>query len=153
MKAVLQRVSEASVSVGGQAVSAIGRGLLVLVGVADGDGEPEARWMAEKTANLRIFEDDAGKMNLSVLEAGGEVLAVSQFTLLADARKGRRPGFSGAAAPEAAEAMYSRFAELLRQQGCPVKQGVFQAHMQVSLVNDGPVTIVLDSPVSGRQQG
>ena len=113
MRAVLQRVTSASVRVDGQAVSAIGRGLLVLVGVAQGDGEPEARWMAEKTANLRIFEDDGGKMNLSVLEAVGEVLAVSQFTLLADARKGRRPGFSQAAAPKAAEAIYLRFAELL----------------------------------------
>ncbi len=149
MRAVLQRVTSASVRVDGQAVSAIGRGLLVLVGVAQGDGEPEARWMAEKTANLRIFEDDGGKMNLSVLEAGGEVLAVSQFTLLADARKGRRPGFSQAAAPKAAEAIYLRFAELLREQGCPVKQGVFRAHMEVSLVNDGPVTIVLDSPFPG----
>lgn len=145
MRAVLQRVTEARVEVGGDVVGAIGPGLLVLVGVAKGDTAADVAWLAEKTAALRIFEDEAGKMNLSVAEAGGAVLAVSQFTLLADCRKGRRPGFSDAAPPEAADALYNDYVAALRATGLTVATGVFRAMMQVHLVNDGPVTMLLDS--------
>lgn len=145
MRAVLQRVSEAAVTVAGEIVGEIGPGLLVLVGVEEGDEEGDARALAEKTAGLRIFEDEGGKMNLSVADVGGSVLAVSQFTLLADCRQGRRPGFSRAAPPEAAKALYERFVALLRERGLPVATGVFQAEMKVRLVNDGPVTLLLDS--------
>ncbi len=145
MRAVLQRVSSARVEVDGRIVGEIGRGLMVLVGVEDGDAENDVRYLAEKTAQLRIFEDDAGKMNLSVEEIGGQVLVVSQFTLLADCRKGRRPGFSRAAAPETADACYLRFVEILRQRGLAVATGQFQAAMDVHLVNEGPVTLLLDS--------
>jgi D-tyrosyl-tRNA(Tyr) deacylase len=145
MRIVLQRVSEASVTVEGERVSETGRGLLLLVGVARGDGKAEADWLAEKVAGLRIFNDEEGKMNLSVRDVGGEVLAISQFTLLADTRKGKRPSFIGAARPEEAEPLFAYFCEKLRAAGVgSVKTGVFGAMMDVALVNDGPVTIVLE---------
>jgi len=145
MRAVVQRVSSASVVVGGNTVSTIGAGLLVLLGIKKGDGKVEIEWMAEKVLNLRIFDDPDGTMNLSVLEAGGELLVVSQFTLLADARKGRRPSYIEAAAPEDAKRLYETFCDRLAVAGRPVRRGVFQAMMEVSLVNQGPVTILLDS--------
>ena len=145
MRAVVQRVARAAVRVGSEVVGSVDRGLLVLVGVAQGDGDEEARWMADKVAGLRIFEDDAGKMNRSVADVGGGVRVVSQFTLLGDARKGNRPGFTAAAPPEAANALYERVCGLLREKGLHVATGVFRADMQVELVNDGPVTILLDS--------
>jgi D-tyrosyl-tRNA(Tyr) deacylase len=145
LRIVLQRVKEASVTVAGDTISAIGQGLLLLVGVAHTDGEPEADWLAEKIAGLRIMADEEGKMNLSVKDTGGAVLAVSQFTLLADTRKGRRPSFVGAAAPEGAARLFDYFCERLRAAGVdPVETGRFGAMMDVSLVNDGPVTIVLE---------
>ncbi len=146
MKAVLQRVASASVAVGGQTVGAIGRGILVLLGIERGDGDADVTWMARKIAELRMFEDDAGKMNRSVEEVGGEVLVVSQFTLCADCRKGRRPGFDNAAEPERAEALYEAVAKALRTRGLRVATGRFAAMMDVSLVNTGPVTFLLDSP-------
>lgn len=145
MRAVVQRVSRAEVRVDGRATGAVGRGLCVLLGVAREDGEADARLLADKVAQLRIFEDAAGKMNLAVGEVGGGVLVVSQFTLLGDARKGNRPSFTGAAPPEAANALYERFCEMLRERGLGVATGVFRAHMEVELVNDGPVTVLLDS--------
>jgi D-tyrosyl-tRNA(Tyr) deacylase len=145
MRMVVQRVARAAVRVGGEVTGSIGRGLLVFLGVAAGDGEEAARWLAEKAASLRIFEDEAGKMNRAVAEVGGGVLVVSQFTLLGDARKGNRPSFTDAAPPEAANALYERFCAALREKGVPVATGVFRAQMQVELVNDGPVTILLDS--------
>jgi D-tyrosyl-tRNA(Tyr) deacylase len=145
MRAVVQRATRGEVRVEGKAVGAIGRGLVVLLGVAAGDGEEDARWMAEKLAALRIFEDDAGKMNRAVGDVAGGLLVVSQFTLLGDARKGNRPGFSAAAAPEEANALYERVCALLREKDLPVATGVFRAMMEVELVNDGPVTILLDS--------
>jgi D-aminoacyl-tRNA deacylase len=145
MRAVLQRVSSAQVTVDGAVVGRIGRGLLVLLGVAGGDGEQDARYLAEKTAQLRIFEDEGGKMNRSLEDIGGELLAISQFTLLADCRQGRRPGFSAAAPPAVAQGLYERFVAILRGRGLPVATGVFQAEMAVQLVNDGPVTMLLDS--------
>ncbi|MDF1580497.1 MAG: D-aminoacyl-tRNA deacylase [Desulfuromonadales bacterium] len=145
MKAVLQRVSSASVEVAGATVGAIGPGLLVLLGVEQGDTVTDTRYLVEKTAGLRIFEDDAGKLNRSVKEIGGEVLVVSQFTLLADCRKGRRPGFSAAAPPEIANPVYEDFVARLREQGLTVATGVFQATMDVKLVNQGPITMLLDS--------
>jgi D-tyrosyl-tRNA(Tyr) deacylase len=145
MKIVLQRVKNASVTVEDERVSEIGAGLLLLVGIAAGDGEAEADWLAQKISGLRIFNDGDGKMNLSVRDAGGEVLAVSQFTLLADTRKGKRPSFVGAAPPEEAERLFDYFCERLRAPGTgPVKTGVFGAVMEVALVNDGPVTIILE---------
>lgn len=145
MRAVVQRVSCASVRVDGQTVGAIERGFLVLLGITHGDGEAEATLLARKIAGLRVFEDADGKMNVGLVEAGGAALVVSQFTLYGDIRKGRRPSFTDAAAPDMAEPLYRRFCELLRQAGVPVAEGVFQAHMAVSLVNDGPVTLWLDS--------
>jgi len=145
VRAVIQRVTEAGVVIDGEIVGAIPRGLLVLLGVAKGDTDEDARWLASKCAGLRILEDGAGRMNDSVIEAGGSILLVSQFTLLADCRKGRRPSFTGAEDPPAAEAMCDRFAELLRAEGLPVQTGRFGAKMMVNLVNDGPVTIILDS--------
>jgi len=133
------------VRVEGSAVGAIGRGLLVLLGVAQGDGEDAARCIADKVAALRIFEDTEGKMNRAVAEVGGEVLVVSQFTLLGDARKGNRPSFTGAAPPAEADALYQRCCSMLRDKGLRVATGVFRAHMEVELVNEGPVTILLDS--------
>jgi D-aminoacyl-tRNA deacylase len=147
LRLVLQRVKEASVKVAGDRISAIGPGLLLLVGVARGDGEPEADWLAEKVAALRIMADNEGKMNCSVRDVGGAVLAVSQFTLLADTRKGKRPSFVGAAPPEEATRLFDHFCERLRAAGIDsVETGRFGAMMDVSLVNDGPVTIVLESP-------
>jgi len=145
VRVVIQRVSEASVTVDRQTVGAIGQGLMVLLGVAQGDTSQEAKFLAEKTAGLRIFEDDAGKMNRSVEEIGGSLLVVSQFTLLGDCRKGRRPGFTGAAPPELADQLYEEFVAALRSRGVNVATGVFRADMQVALVNDGPVTMLLDS--------
>ena len=145
MKIVLQRVKNASVTVSGEEISGIGPGLLLLVGIARGDGEAEADWLVEKVAGLRVFADDEGKMNLDVREAGGEVLAVSQFTLLADTRKGKRPSFVDAAPPEEAEMLFDYFCEKLREAGvASVETGSFGAMMDVTLVNDGPVTIVLE---------
>ena len=145
MRAVVQRVSEASVTVDGQVVGAIGRGFLVLLGVTHTDGEAEALWLARKIAGLRIFEDEAGKFNLALAEVRGAALVVSQFTLYGDARKGRRPSFTDAARPEHAEPLCDRFVELLRAEGVPVETGVFGAMMAVQLVNDGPVTLWLDT--------
>lgn len=145
MRAVLQRVSRAEVRVDGQTVGSIGRGWLVLVGVAGGDADADADWLAEKIAHLRAFPDDVGKMNRDVKDAAGAVLLVSQFTLLADCRKGRRPGFDAAAPPEEAERLYLRVADRLRFLGLEVATGTFRADMKVDLVNDGPVTFLLDS--------
>src|SRR5262245_43027672 len=145
MRAVVQRVTRARVTVDGQTTGAIERGLVVLLGIGSGDDEQAARYLAAKIAELRIFEDENGKMNRSVAEAGGALLAVSQFTLYGDCRKGRRPSFDAAARPEPARALYERFVALLREQGLRVEEGVFQAMMQVELVNDGPVTLLLDS--------
>ena len=145
MRAVVQRVLGASVTVGGATVGEIGRGLMVLLGVETGDSEKDVTYMAEKIANLRIFEDDAGKMNRALAEAGGAILAVSQFTLLGDAREGRRPSFILAARPQEADALYTQVVDNWRGRGLTVQTGVFGADMAVSLVNDGPVTILLDS--------
>ena len=144
MKAVVQRVSQASVSVEGKTLGAIGPGLVVLLGIGHGDGEEQARWMANKIANLRVFADDNGKMNRSVLDVGGQVLLISQFTLYGDARKGNRPGFSDAALPDVAEPLVNHVAQLLSQANVPVATGQFQAHMLVEIHNDGPVTIILE---------
>jgi len=145
MKALLQRVTEASVSVDREKVAEIGPGLVALVGVAQEDSECDAQYLADKTVNLRIFSDKEGKFNLSLLDVGGELLAVSQFTLLADTRKGRRPSFIQAAPPAEAEALFDRFAESARVMGLRVSTGRFQQHMLVEIHNDGPVTILLDS--------
>ena len=145
MRCVVQRVSRASVAVEGKTTGEVEKGYMVLVGVEQGDGEADMRYCAEKVAGLRVFEDGEGKMNLSVKDVGGAVLAVSQFTLLGDARHGRRPSFSNAARPEEANALYEDFCQALRAAGIRVETGVFQTHMEVSLVNDGPVTILLDS--------
>jgi D-tyrosyl-tRNA(Tyr) deacylase len=144
MRALLQRVSKASVRVEAQTISSIGKGLLILLGVGHGDAEEQAKFLAEKIANLRVFEDDQGKINLSILDVKGEAIVVSQFTLYADARKGRRPSFTDAALPEAAEPLADRFVELLRAQGVPTQTGKFGAHMSVEIHNDGPVTIWLE---------
>jgi D-tyrosyl-tRNA(Tyr) deacylase len=145
MRTLIQRVSRASVTVGGERVAAIGHGYLALVGVTHEDTAATAGKLAVKTARLRIFEDDAGLMNLALADVGGEVLAVSQFTLYADARRGNRPSFTGAARPEQGEAVFAAFVEALRTAGVPVKTGIFGAHMRVDLVNDGPVTILLEA--------
>ncbi|MBN1438086.1 MAG: D-tyrosyl-tRNA(Tyr) deacylase [Anaerolineales bacterium] len=145
MRVVLQRVTKASVSVDGQAVAAVGRGLLIFLGIGARDGAGDADALAEKCAYLRIFEDEAGKTNLSVQDVRGEALVVSQFTLYADARKGRRPSFTDAAAPEAAEPLVRRFAEKLNALEVPARTGAFGAHMRVELVNDGPFTVWLDT--------
>lgn len=145
MRLVVQRVARAQVSVDGEIVGKIGRGYLVLVGAQTGDGESDARLCADKLAGLRVFEDEQGKMNLSVGEVGGEILLVSQFTLLGDASHGRRPSFIEAARPEAAEPLLHSMRSMLRQRGLRVETGRFRAHMQVELVNDGPVTILIDS--------
>ncbi len=145
MRAVIQRVSQASVVVAKETVGAIGQGLMVLLGVAQGDTSKDVVYLADKTAGLRIFEDDDGKMNRSVKDIDGGILVVSQFTLLGDCRKGRRPGFSDAAPPELADTLYEEYVDALRSQGIIIATGVFRADMQVALVNDGPVTIMLDS--------
>lgn len=151
MRVLLQRVSQASVTVEDQrsspadrVISQIGKGLVVLLGVGHGDGEEQAAFLAEKVANLRIFEDEQGKTNLSVLDVGGEAIVVSQFTLYADSRKGRRPSFTDAALPDRAEPLVNRFVELLRGHGVPTQTGQFGAHMLVEIHNDGPVTIWLE---------
>jgi len=145
MRAVVQRVSEAGVTVEGRVTGAIGKGLLVLVGIGHDDTEETARALAAKIARLRIFQDAEGKMNLSVQDVGGGVLAVSQFTLLADTRKGNRPSFTDAAPPETANRLYEVFCAALADLGLPVARGIFGAHMDVRLTNDGPVTIILDA--------
>lgn len=145
MRAVIQKVTKSSVSVEGEIRGSIGKGLMVLIGVEEGDSEEDAVYIAEKTSKLRIFEDEEDKLNLSVQDVGGEILAVSQFTLLADARKGRRPSFVRAARPEEADALYRRVVELIREKGIHVEEGVFRTHMSVEIINDGPVTILLDS--------
>ncbi len=145
MRAVVQRVSRGAVRVGDELVAEVGRGLVVLVGVARDDSEASARRLADKVAHLRIFPDEADRMNRSVLDIGGEVLVVSQFTLLADTSRGRRPSFVNAAPPEQAEPLVNRFAEGLRELGLTVKTGRFGAHMLVEIFNDGPVTIILEA--------
>ena len=144
MRAVVQRVSAARVLVEGEVKGAIGKGLCVLLGVADADGTKDADWMAEKIVNLRIFEDDEGKMNRSLLEVGGEMLAVSQFTLYGDCSKGRRPSFVGAGEPRHADCIYEEFKSAAAKRGVHVESGVFQTHMLVELSNDGPVTLILE---------
>ncbi len=145
MKALLQRVTEASVSVGVEVVGRIGRGLVILVGIASGDTEKDIQYLVPKIVNLRIFPDDKGRFNLSALDIKGELLMVSQFTLLADTRKGRRPSFVEAAPPAEAEQLFERFVEQARATGLKVETGRFQEYMQVEIHNDGPVTILLDS--------
>jgi len=144
MKLVLQRVSSASVCVEGKEIARIGKGLLVLFGMEKGDAISRADFLADKTVNLRIFPDDAGKMNFSCKDIGGEILVVSQFTLAGDCSKGRRPGFDRAALPQDAENLYLRYVEAIAENGCQVATGQFAADMQVELVNDGPVTFILD---------
>lgn len=144
MRVILQRVRKGRVSVDAETTAEIGLGAVLLVGVGHGDGEKQARYLAEKVANLRIFEDTAGKMNLSLLDVGGRAIVVSQFTLYADTRKGRRPSFTDAAPPELAEPLVERFSQLLREQGIHVETGRFGAHMLVEIDNDGPVTIILE---------
>lgn len=145
MRAVVQRVDRAGVTVDGVSVGSVKRGLMVLLGVAEGDTEKDLAYMADKITGLRIFEDAAGKMNLSVKDVGGEILLVSQFTLCGDCRKGKRPSFDKAAKPDVANAYYEKLVEMCREQGIHVETGVFRAHMLVELVNNGPVTILLDS--------
>jgi D-tyrosyl-tRNA(Tyr) deacylase len=144
MRALIQRVSSGKVIVDGQTIAQIGQGLVILLGIGHGDGEEQAVFLAEKTANLRIFEDEAGKTNLSILDVGGEAIVVSQFTLYADTRKGRRPSFTDAALPDLAAPLVERFAGLLRGHGVPTQTGQFGAHMLVEIHNDGPVTIWLE---------
>ena len=144
MRAVIQRVQHGRVWVDNRCIAQIGRGFVVLLGIAPGDGEEQAQFLVDKIANLRVFEDQAGKMNLSLLEVGGEALVVSQFTLYADTRKGRRPSFTGAAPPEIASPLVTRFAQLLSSQGVPTQSGEFGVHMLVEIENDGPVTILLE---------
>ena len=145
MRAVIQRVKSASVTVEGKVVSEIRVGLLVFLGVAQEDTPADVDYMASKIANLRIFEDDEGRMNLSILDGGGEALVVSQFTLYGDCRKGRRPSFIHAARPEKADPLYQAFMDEISRLGVPVKAGIFQAMMDIELINDGPVTMMLDS--------
>ena len=152
MKALLQRVSKASVTVDGEVVANIGRGLVVFIGISKGDTDRDAQYLAGKTVDLRIFSDSEGKFNLSALDMQGELLVVSQFTLFADAKKGRRPSFTEAAPPEQAEALFQRFLEFVRQSGLKVETGRFQEHMHVEIHNDGPVTILLDSRDKYPQQ-
>ena len=145
MRAVVQRVTEASVTVENKKVGAIEKGMTVLLGVEDGDSERDADYIADKVAGLRIFDDEAGVMNLSALDVGGEILSISQFTLLADARKGKRPSYIKAARPEEARKLYEYFNKRLEEKGLKVEKGIFQAEMLVEIHNDGPVTILLDS--------
>ena len=145
MRAIVQRVSRASVTVAGETVGQIGRGFLVLLGVEEGDGQDDAVYMAQKISGLRVFEDSDGKINLGLAEVGGAILAVSQFTLLGDCRRGRRPSFIQAARPELADELYRAFCAEVRGQGIEVQIGRFQTHMDVELVNDGPVTLLIDS--------
>jgi D-tyrosyl-tRNA(Tyr) deacylase len=152
MRAVIQRVSRASVTVSGEVVGEIGTGLLVLLGVEEGDTQDDVVWMANKVVGLRVFADSEGKMNLDVGEAGGAILAVSQFTLLGDCRKGRRPSFVAAAGPEAANALYRSFVAEVTGQGLEVQEGRFQQQMDVELVNNGPVTLQIDSRHRSRHR-
>jgi len=145
LRAVVQRVTRGAVAVDGQTIGEIGRGLVVLLGVGRGDTAGEAGYLADKVANLRVFEDTDGKMNLSVIDTGGEVLAVSQFTLYGDCRKGRRPGFSEACSPDEARELYNIFVKELERLGIKVATGCFREHMTVEIINDGPVTLLLDS--------
>jgi D-tyrosyl-tRNA(Tyr) deacylase len=145
MRACIQRVSEAKVSVDGAVIGKIGQGMVVLLGVGQGDGDVEIGWLTEKIVGLRIFEDEAGKMNRSLAEVGGAMLVVSQFTLYGNSRKGRRPSFTDAASPELAERLYEAFVAAVRQAGIVVATGQFREHMLVSLVNDGPVTLWIDT--------
>lgn len=144
MRVVYQRVARAEVRSSGKVISRIGRGALLLVGIAVGDDSEAARWMAQKVAGLRVHDDSEGKLNLSVKDIEGEILAVSQFTLLGDCRKGKRPSYTEATPPETAEPLFIRFVEFLRQEGVPVQIGSFGEHMEVELVNDGPVTVVVE---------
>ncbi len=153
MRALIQRVSQASVAVEGHTVGSIGAGLVALLGIGQGDDESDAAYLVEKIANLRIFADAEGRFNLSALDTGGEVLLISQFTLYAETRKGRRPSFTGAAPPEQAKPLTERVEVMLRERGLKVAAGVFQAMMQVSLVNEGPVTIFIDSEDRKRPRG
>ncbi len=145
MKALLQRVSKASVAVGGEVIGKIDRGVVVFLGVGRGDEEADARYLARRIANLRIFPDEAGKFNLSAQDIGGEILVISQFTLLADAKKGHRPSFTQAAPPEEAEPLFHKFIAYLRGTGLKAESGIFGEHMVVEIINDGPVTIILES--------
>jgi len=145
MRTVIQRVSRAQVSIENKIKGSIGKGLVVLLGISAGDSEKDLQWLAEKIVHLRIFEDEAGKMNKSLTDIKGEMLIISQFTLYGDCRKGRRPGFSGAAAPLKAEPYYLKFVQEVKSKGIQVATGTFQADMQVELINDGPVTLLLDS--------
>ena len=145
MRALVQRVSRASVAVQGKKVGAIGRGIVILVGVREGDTEEDARWLADKCVNLRIFENDEGKFDLSLLDIRGEALVVSQFTLYGYCRKGRRPSFTDAARPEVARKLYEAFVEALKRTGLNVETGVFAARMKVEILNDGPVTLMVES--------
>ena len=144
MRVILQRVNNSRVTVEGEPIAEIGLGVVILLGIGHGDGEEQARYLANKIANLRIFEDQAGKINRSLLEVGGEAIVVSQFTLYADTRKGRRPSFTDAAPPETASPLVERFAQLLVEQGVPTQTGEFGAHMLVEIANDGPVTIWME---------
>ena len=150
MRALIQRVTEASVSIDDDVVGSIGSGLVVLLGVADGDTDADAQYLADKIANMRIFADEQGRFNLSSLDVGAELLVVSQFTLYADTRRGRRPDFTRAAAPDEANRLYEAACRMFRDKGLTVATGRFQAYMQVRLVNDGPVTILVDSADRGR---
>ncbi|MDE5415036.1 D-aminoacyl-tRNA deacylase [Alkalihalobacterium chitinilyticum] len=145
MKVVLQRVSEASVTVNEEVVGKIGSGLMLLVGITHEDTVEDVQYLTDKIVNLRIFEDDEGKLNLSLLDVGGQILSISQFTLYGDCRKGRRPNFMGAAKPDVAEPLYEAFNEQLRQKGVQVETGIFGAMMDVQLINHGPVTLIIDS--------
>jgi len=150
MRAVIQRVSEATVTVNGDVTGSVGAGVLVLLGVGPDDTEADGRWLAEKVANLRVFPDEEGRMNRSLLEIGGGALVVSQFTVYGNCRKGRRPSFVGAAPPERAEPLYERFCAQMAESGvASVERGVFGAMMKVALVNDGPVTLIIDTPLKG----
>jgi D-tyrosyl-tRNA(Tyr) deacylase len=153
MRVLVQRVARAAVHIDGEPVASIGPGLLLLVAFTTGDGDADLAWMAEKVAHLRIFEDAAGKMNRSLLEAGGQALVVSQFTLYADARKGRRPSFDASAPADRARPLFEKFVDILATRGIITAAGRFQAVMQVELVNDGPVTILLDSAAGGSPRG
>lgn len=153
MRACIQRVRRASVTIAGEVCGQISHGMLVLLGVADDDTEADARWLAKKIAGLRIFEDADGKMNLSLTDVGGAMLVVSQFTLLGDCRRGRRPDFTAAAGPEMAERLYQLFVDLVAQQEIPVATGRFRQSMEVELVNDGPVTLVVESRESRVKSG
>jgi D-tyrosyl-tRNA(Tyr) deacylase len=152
MRALIQRVSHASVAVDGKDVGACQRGFLVLLGVGPSDTEKDATWLAAKIAGLRVFPDDSGKMNRSVVDIEGSCLVISQFTLYGDCRKGRRPSFIGSAHPDLAKPLYERFSSLLATHGLPVETGIFAADMQVSLTNDGPVTLMLESPAPPKVQ-